>query len=146
MYDKEKVQLRDTHRRSLSVISHHIENSLDDIEAILTGKRSDKVTEKIIKNMRDEDRNKILVLTKIVREQNEKMFIDLGLNSNEIYEDRVVRSRIGHIWTLLCDSTPEKLRGYGEATEEQGEKISAHVNEQLETVNKIQAIIFKDDK
>ncbi len=144
MNPNEKVEIPDNHKRSLSVTAHHIENSVDDIEDLLTDKRHDMLTEKIIKNLNNDDRREILRLIKLVREKNEKMFSELELNENKLFEDRILRSRIGHIWTLLCDSTPEALKGYGDLSDAQAKLISVRVNDLLKTVNEIQSIIFTD--
>lgn len=144
MPDQPKVSIPDNHKRSLSVVAHNIENSINDIENLLTTDQQNKLTEKLIRNVNEKEREDILKLAKIVREKNEKMFSELGLHTNFSYEDRIVRSRIGHIWTLLEDSTPESLKGYGELTKEQGDLIRMHVNSLLETVNKLQDIIFTE--
>jgi len=141
MPDKENINIPDNHKRSLSVTARHIESSIDDIEELLTKKRHDSVTEKVIANMTQEKREQILQLTKVLREKNQIMFNDLQLNGNVFYEDRIVRSRVSHIWTLLCDSTAEALKGYGDVTTEQAEIINRHVNSLLETINIIQSII-----
>ncbi|MGQ9847070.1 MAG: hypothetical protein ACUVQP_06175 [Bacteroidales bacterium] len=141
MPDKENINIPDNHKRSLSVTARHIESSIDDIEELLTKKRHDSVTEKVIANMTQEKREQILQLTKVLREKNQIMFKDLQLNSNVFYEDRIVRSRVSHIWTLLCDSTAEALKGYGDVTPEQAEIINRNVNSLLETINIIQSII-----
>lgn len=141
MPDKENINIPDNHKRSLSVTARHIESSIDDIEELLTKKRHDSVTEKVIANMTQEKREQILQLTKVLREKNQIMFNDLQLNGNVFYEDRIVRSRVSHIWTLLCDSTAEALKGYGDVTTEQAEIINRHVNSLLETINIIQSMI-----
>jgi len=135
------IDIPANHKRSLSVTSHHIENSINDIEAILTNNQQDNLTEKYTKNMNEETRKEILKLTEVVRTKNEDMFNELGLQSGNTYEDRIVRSRISHMWTLLCDSTPESLSGYGEVTDRQSKLISKHVNSLLETVNKMQKLL-----
>ena len=144
MSKSERMRIPANHRRSLSVTAHHIENSIDELEELLNNKRQNTVTEKVVKNVDSNERNRILHLINMVRKQNEEMFYELGLNSNEVYEDRILRSRIGHIWTLLCDSTPKSLRGYGETNEQQSELINKHVNNLLKTVNEIQSIILKE--
>ena len=136
-----KIDIPANHKRSLSVTSHHIENSINDIVTILTNNQQDNLTEKYIKNMNEEMRKEILKLIEVIRTKNENMFNELSLQSSNIYEDRIVRSRISHMWTLLCDSTPESLSGYGEVTDDQSTLISKHVNSLLETVNKMQEIL-----
>jgi hypothetical protein len=144
MSKHDRIRIPVNHKRSLSVTAHHIENSIDELVELLNNKRQNKVTEKIVKNVNNDERIEILNLISKVRKQNEEMFYELGLSSNEVYEDRILRSRIGHIWTLLCDSTPQSLKGYGETNEQQSELINKHVNNLLNTVNEIQSIIFKE--
>lgn len=142
MSDKTKISIPDNHKRSLSVTARHIESSIDDIEELLNHKRQNSLTEKVIMNLSQDKRDKILELTKIIREKNQMMFNDLKLNGNVFYEDRIIRSRVSHIWTLLCDSTAEALKGYGDVTPEQREMINKHVNSLLETINIIQSLII----
>lgn len=142
MATENKIILGNNHKRSLSVVARHIEKSLDDIEDLLTNERRDKLTEKIITTTDENTRKKLLILTKLIREKNEQMFYDLELNAYNYYDDRILRSNISHIWTLLCDSTPEKLKNYGDLSDEQVKLINTHVNNLLETVNKMQDIIF----
>lgn len=131
----------ENHKRSLSVLAHHIENSLDEIVDLLSGKRTDKVTEKINRNISDENKKKILKLVAETLIKNEKMFNELYLDSSYLYEDRIVRGNIGHIWTILCDSTPEALKGYGKLTTPQAELLNIHINDLLYTVNELQSLI-----
>lgn len=144
MQTDEKIVLPDNHKRSLSVTAHHLENSINDVEDLLTNKRQNTLTEKIIKNLNNIERQEILKLTKLVREKNERMFKELELNKNDLFEDRIVRSRIGHIWTLLCDSTPESLKGYGNLSEAQSKLISTYIDDLLQTVNEIQSVISRN--
>ena len=141
MSDNNKIDIPPNHKRSLSVTSHHIENSINDIMTTLTNNQQDNLTEKHIKNMNEETRKEVLKLIEVIRTKNESMFNELNLYSSNTYEDRIVRSRVSHMWTLLCDSTPESLSGYGEVTDEQGRLINKHVNSLLQTVNKIQEIL-----
>jgi hypothetical protein len=141
MSEKQKIILQDNHKRSLSVTARHIESSINDIEELLTNKRRDTITEKIVKNITMEKRDQILKVINIIREKNQKMFYELGLNSSVFYEDRIVQSRIGHIWTLLCDSTSKSLIGYGEVPLNHVEIIDSNVNDLLETINLIQDIM-----
>jgi len=139
--ENNKINISENHKRSLSVTSRHIENSINEIEELLTNKKTDTLTEKIIKNISEEKRNQILSITKIIREKNQNMFNDLELNSSTFYEDRIIRSRITHIWSLLCDSTSDSLKGYGAVSPSNAELINDHVNSLLETINEIQSII-----
>ncbi len=91
--------------------------------------------------MAQEHREKILEIIKIIQEKNKNMFEELDLNENVFYEDRIIRSRINHIWTLLCDSTANALKGYGDLNAEQAQLIDKHINSLLDIVQEIQSMI-----
>lgn len=137
MFEENKIKLPDNHRRSLSVTAHHIENSVDNIEEFLTNKRKNKLRNKLVRSLDDEIRQKILELISLVKIKNGKMFNELGLVAYNNFEERIVRSNIGHIWTLLCDNTPEALKGYGDLSEQQAELVRFHINSLLESVDEI---------
>lgn len=141
MSQNSKIVIPENHKRSLSVTARHIESSLNDMEELLKKERKESVTEKIIFNMTQEHREKILENIKIIREKNKNMFEELDLNGNVFYEDRIIRSRISHIWTLLCESTANALKGYGDLNAEQAQIIDKHINSLLDTVQEIQSII-----
>ena len=82
MSKNDKISITANHKRSLSVTSHHIENSINDIEKILTNNHGNNLTEKFIKNMNEETRKEILKLMGKVRRKNEKMFNELKLHSS----------------------------------------------------------------
>lgn len=141
MFTENKIPIPDNHKRSLSVLSRHIENGIDDVENLLAGDLNKKLTEKIHKNIGNETRGNILELVSELRKKNEKMFNELQLDPLSSFEDRIVRGKIGHIWTILCDSTAEALKGYGKLTARQAELLNSHVKSLLETVDKLQSLI-----
>lgn len=141
MVTKNKVKLPENYQRSFSVTARHIENGINAVKDLLTNKRKNKITEKIIYSLNDEIKSKILELINLIRIKNETMFYELELKAYDSYEERIVRSNIGHIWTLLCDSTPESLKGYGDISNQQADSIRLHVNSLLKTIDEIQSII-----
>ena len=141
MVTKNKIKLPENYQRSFSVTARHIENGINAVEDLLTNKRKNKITEKIIYSLNDEIKSKILELINLIRIKNETMFYELELNTYTSFDERIVRSNIGHIWTLLCDSTPESLKGYGDISNQQADSIRLHVNSLLKTIDEIQSII-----
>ena len=95
MVIKNNIMLPDNYRRSLSVTARHIEKSIDSIEELLTNRRNENHTEKLIRSLTDEMKQKILELLSTAKIRNEKMFDDLELNVYTTYEERIVRSNIG---------------------------------------------------
>ncbi len=142
MSENLKVVIPDNHKRSLSVTAMHIENSINEIEDLLINQNGkEQLTEKIVFNLSDEQRKSILAYTKVIREKNKIMFNELNLNYEKLYEDRLIRSKLSHIWVILSDSTTEALKGYGEVYGEAADLINKNVNSLLETVNEAQSIV-----
>jgi hypothetical protein len=143
----EKKALPDNHKRSLSVTARHIEQGIREIELLLLNNNPDNATStkesltSVIKNLNNEERASILDLIKYLKIENEKMIKDLNLPKEKLYEDRIVRGRLSHIWALLVDSTPKGLKGYGELNSNQAEVLDSYINKLLDIVYKLQAII-----
>ena len=138
---KQQINIPRNHKRSLSVTSRHVERNIDEIEDLLLTTSREKSTEIIHKNLDKQIIKKILELLSLLRIQNIKMFEELELDPLTSYENRIVRGKVSHIWTLLCDSTSESLKGFGPLSKEQAEKINNHINILLDTINKIQTLL-----
>ncbi len=143
MKSENKIEIPENHKRSLSVTSQHIENSIEEIEEMLNKKDEKYLTKKVFRNIDEGTKQKILELTAILREQNKKMFEALNLFPNEYFEDRIVRSRISFIWTMLYDSMPEKMRGYGKLKDDEKEAIKVHIDKLLEIIEELRVLLDK---
>jgi hypothetical protein len=135
------MKIPENHKRKLSVTSKYVENGLNEIEDLLNNDGEKQITQNIIRNVDKEKKNKILELTKKLRTENEKMFKELNLNSDKLYEDRIVRGTFSYIWTILMDSTSAKMKGYGELSDDESKIIDSYVNVLVDIVYKIQSII-----
>jgi restriction endonuclease Mrr len=137
------IKIPDNHKRSLSVTARYIEKNINEIENLLNTKNDHCKTEHIIRNLSDNHANEILYLLKILKNQNEKFFEELQLKQNILYENRILIGKISLVWAILCDSTAEALKGYGNLTSSQADVINKHVNQMLDIVGKIQSV-FKE--
>lgn len=143
--NKEKY-LPDNHRRSLTVTAKHVENGIREIEMILKNDSSNTKMSPIIKNLDKEERKNILQLLNQLKDENNKMICELELSSKELYEDRMVRGIISHLWVILSDSTAKGLRGYGKLSDAQAQMLGRYINSLLSTIQKIQNILDYREK
>jgi hypothetical protein len=140
MITDEKLIIPPNHKRKLSITSRYIENNINEIEDLLNGRRNN-LTEEIENNIEDAVKLKILGLIKEMREKNEKMFNEMDLTEDRLYLDRMIRSRITYIWTILYDSLSKNLTGYGDLLQNEAELVDGHIKSMLELVFKLQSII-----
>jgi hypothetical protein len=137
----DKIKIPDNHRRRLSVTSKYVESGLNEIEDLLNNDGREQITQNITRNIDKEKKKKILELTRKLRIENEKMFKEVNLSPDKLYEDRIIRGTFSYIWTILIDSTATKMKGYGELSEGESELIDSYVNVLVDIVYKIQSII-----
>lgn len=142
--DQKKAKiLPDNHKRSLSVTARHVEKNISEIQRMLQSKTHSYKTEQIINDVHNDDSESVLKLLTILKNKNEAFFDELLLDKNILSERRILVSKISYIWTILCDSTANAMKGYGEVTPEQAKLIDKHINGMLETVDKIQYVLNK---
>ncbi len=136
-----KIEIPENHKRRLSVTSKFVEKGLDEIESLLTNGNGNRIAQDIITNVDDEKKKNILKLTEKLRAENEKMFKELDLTPDRLYEDRIIRGTFSYIWSILIDSTSAKMKGYGELSDDESSVIDSHVNVLIDIVQKIQSVI-----
>ncbi len=129
--------LPSNHRRILSVTSEKTESSIISMERILTGKETDRKTQKLIPAYEEEKRQKILKLLDRLRVENEKFFEEFKLKPVEKYEDRLIKSQVSYLWTVLIDSKAKRLANYGAVDEKSGEKIDERIDSLLAIIKEI---------
>ncbi len=132
-----KKLLPGNHRRSLSVTSKMIEQSLDDIELKLKGKFNNKITQIIEPSYDSETKEKIFDIIKEIKIVNEEMFTNLSLTAQKTFESRIVQSQAVYLWSILTDSTSKKLMRYGDLTNEECKIVDNYVLKILSLLDKL---------
>jgi hypothetical protein len=131
------VLLPDNHRRSLSVAAQFVERTLDEMEELLRSPGKLKLTSSVQPVYSAGDRDRLLAAIQRMREANTEMVRDLGLESSQFREDRVITSKQAHLWTILVDSKAAGLKGFGQLTSEQAQAVDDHVDTLLSLLNEI---------
>lgn len=137
----EKVTLPANHKRSLSVTAKHIAKGIEEIESLLLSHKPDDLIVKVVKNLEEKQRSAILGLTEVLKKENERMIKDFNLKLEKLYEDRIVRGHISHLWVILSESTSKGLRGYGALPINQAKLLDSYINNLLDIIDKMQSVI-----
>ena len=134
---KTKKIIPDNQQRSLSVTSKKIEEELDDIEFTLKGKYNKQITHLVETSYDNETKEKILGIIEEIKFVNKEMFESLSLNPQKTSESRIVRSRVIYLWSILIDSTSEKLTRYGDLMPEESKIIDEFIFRILSLIDKL---------
>ena len=125
------MHLPPSHRRSLSVTARIVEDSLDEIEKVLTKRDRLKSSHRITNSLNDAARLKLLATAAKLRESNEEMFHALHLEPNVFSETQIIRARIVHLWAVLRDSKSKGLRRFGELPAETAAEVDTRIDKLL---------------
>ncbi len=122
------MHLPSSHRRSLSVTARIVEDSIDEIEKVLTKKEKPRSSHRITDSLDNEAKEKILSTVARLRESNDAMFHSLHLEPNVFSETQIVRSRVVHLWAVLRDSRSKGLKRFGELPTEMAVEVDKNVD------------------
>ena len=125
------MHLPPSHRRSLSVTARIVEDSLDEIEKVLTKKERSKSSHRITDSFDETTRQKILTSVGRLRDANEEMFRTLHLEPNVFSETQIVRARLVHLWAVLRDSKAKGLKRFGELPAEAAQEVDKNIENLL---------------
>jgi hypothetical protein len=125
------MHLPSSHRRSLAVTTRIVEDSLDEIEKVLTKKERVKSSRRITDSFDDAARQKMLASVGRLRDANEEMFRSLHLEPNVLSETQIVRARIVHLWAVLRDSKSKGLKRFGELPADAAAEVDRNIDSLL---------------
>lgn len=135
-----QYELSSNHKRSLSVTTKMVEKTINELQLLLKGTNQNRVTEIIEPVYFDEEKEKIYELLEELRNINKEMFESLKLQSQKLYEDRIVYANLTYLWTILIDSKSDKLNRYGNVEKENVEIIDNYINKLLLIVEKLKKV------
>jgi sugar/nucleoside kinase (ribokinase family) len=127
-----KIKIPPNHRRSLSVTAQAMERELDEIEILLRSHWDHKLTSKTEITYSDKERESILDLISELKKLNEEMFYIFDLEPKQTTDKQVIQAKASYLWTILMDSEPEALRGYGEFPPEIAPHLLSYINKMVE--------------
>lgn len=107
------------------------------MEELLRSHGQAGLTSKVQTMYSEEERSRVLGAIGRMREANADMVHALKLEASHYREDRVITAKRTHLWTVLVDSKPKGLRGFGELNPNAAEAVDAYVNRLLEMLEEI---------
>jgi len=131
------MHLPSSHRRSLSVTARIVEDSLDEIEKVLTKRERPKSSHRITDSLDDAARQKILRTVAKLRQSNDEMFRSLHLEPNVFSETQIVRARVVHLWAVLRDSKSKGLKRFGELPPDVAEEVDRTIDNLLNILKEV---------
>ena len=134
---KTAVELPPNHRRALSATAARVEKELNEMERLLRSENPNNVTTMVHVKYSPEQRQKLLETIHEMRGANEEMFGELHLEPNRYNEERMIRTRAAHLWTILADSLSTKTRGYGDLPATAAKDVGRHVGKLLTLVSSL---------
>lgn len=129
--------LPDNHRRVLSVTARMVEQALEDMEVLLRTGRNGRLTEQIEPTYSESERIKLLSAIAKMKELNARMFRTLNLEPSYYTEEQIIVAKKTHLWTVLVDSKPKGMKGFGTLTPEQAHAVDIHIDTLLQALQDI---------
>jgi bifunctional N-acetylglucosamine-1-phosphate-uridyltransferase/glucosamine-1-phosphate-acetyltransferase GlmU-like protein len=132
-----KIVLSPEHQRSLSAVARSIENSLNDITAILDTSHTEHLLHHIVPSYTKSERAEILTVVNELRKGLKELIQTFNLSSYAVTERQIVNAQCAHLWILLQDSKSNKLKRYGDVPLESGGELDRIIDDLLRLVNKL---------
>lgn len=131
------LPLPPNYQRVLSSLAEIIERDVLDLLRVLEGKDGNDEIVKITRTWTPDERKEKMQKLRGLLEANRIFFRDLGGKPVINTEGQVFDAKITHLWSLLNDSRPEKMKGYGSLTEEQKEWIDRYIRDLLKRIDEL---------
>ena len=117
----------ENHRRALRSNLLVVERDLHYIRSELESHVNKSVSYFTRNDVRPETKTKVLTLTKTMLDEIEQILEKFGLDSREESARRNIRGALSEIWTVLAESTPEKLKAFGSMSGCDRELLTPHI-------------------
>ena len=109
-----KRKLPRNHWRALSVVARSIDASLDDIETrVLNDRTSDSGLHRVARTLNDTQKRQLEAVLFEFRKTLNNFVREFQLSSDHVTDIQILKAQYSHIWVLLEESRPKRLRGYG---------------------------------
>lgn len=134
--DKEKIKLKENHRRSLSSALAMTEKMLTEIEDSLKNIK-DTCCYKVENDVDPEKIQHNLLIIQEAREQICKLAAKYSTDRQNQNLSRLINAKKTKIWEILCDTKSRKQKGFGEFPKELVKEFDEDIDRLMEITNKI---------
>ena len=131
------VKLPPNYQRVLSSLTEIIEREAWELLQLLENPgREGEIIRTTVSFSPEERKEKMLRLETLL-EENRRFFRELEAESAIYPEKQIFNAKVTQLWTILNDSHPDKIKGYGPLQIEEKEWIGEHVNRLLEIIKEL---------
>ena len=131
----EKIGLSENHKRSISASMYLVERIADDLERKLAIP-SELVMSKIVKN-KDADLQHCMSVLKEIKSHVGLLAAKYSLRTSEVSLTQIINSSKSAMWEILCDTTSQRLKGYGRFPKEYAAEFDADIDALQNLISKI---------
>ncbi|MCD6201656.1 MAG: hypothetical protein J7K46_07600 [Bacteroidales bacterium] len=131
------VKLPPNYLRVLSSLTEIVEREAWELLQLLENPgRQGEVLQTTVSFTPEERKEKMLRLETLL-EENRRFFRELKAEPAIYPEKQIFNAKVTQLWTILHDSYPDKMKGYGPLHKEEKEWIEEHVNRLLDIINEL---------
>jgi len=137
-----KLKLGENHGRVVSVLLRGVERTCDEIEAALAD--SDGLLHRVSADLSTEQQQSLRSMTERVRAELARITSQIELDVSVHSQRRRILALLSSSIVNLEESTPEKLRGYGEISAEAKSRLETEFARLLAVLNEMESALEED--
>jgi len=134
-----KLKLGENHRRVVSVLLRGVERACDEIEAALSD--SDGLLHRVSADLTREQQESLRQMAERARSELARITSQIELDVSVHSQRRRILALLSSSIVNLEESTPDKLRGYGEISAEAKSRLEAEFARLLALLNEMESAL-----
>ena len=131
------VLLPANYQRILSSLTEIMEREALELIRILENPEKEEGIIRISTSFTPQIRQEKTQRLRSLLDENRRFFRELQAEPVLYSEEQIFDAKITQLWTILSDSRPGKMKGYGPLTKEEREWIDEHVGRLLKIINEL---------
>lgn len=131
-----KITLSENHNRSISASLYIVERLVSELEHDLNNP-SDMILSQVIYDLEDREKEHFLVIIREIKDHIKMLSEKYNLRAKELLFSQLLQAKKSGIWVILCDTTSQRLKGYGTFPEDYAEEFDNDIARLQELVQKI---------
>ena len=131
-----KIPLSENHNRSVSASLYMVERLINELENDLNHP-SDMILSQVVYDVEDKDKEHFLAIIREIKEHIRMLSEKYNLRTRELLFSQLLQAKKSGIWVILCDTTSQRLKGYGTFPKEYAEEFDNDIARLQELVQRI---------
>lgn len=143
--ERNKIRLSEPYQRTLSSALSVVEEMLSEIDDLLKAQHIGAIFTHVVNTLDNEHQQFIAREVESMRRKLQDIKMTLGLNSITVSNARLISSRCGKIWELLCDLEARRLRGYGDPPDGLADYLDCRIHDLIRSMGRIAELTGKKE-